>query len=169
MTFREFLKNGYNGYYATQEDWFLHLSLYFPDVRFKNYIEVRNHDNQNKENIMAVPAFWKGILYNNDAIDAVEKLLKKAKYIDYLSLREKIPQYALNTEFLGFSLCEIAREIFMISYDSLKTYGQQEQVFLENIMSLLKNGLTPADVVVSKWENEWNGDILKFIEYSTIN
>ena len=39
ITFKEFLKIGYAGYFATKEDWLLHLSLYFPDVRFKNYSE----------------------------------------------------------------------------------------------------------------------------------
>ena len=76
LTFREFISNGYNGLIAQLSDWLTHISLYFPDVRLKSYIEIRNHDAQNALMTYSVPAFWKGIIYNPNAIEAIEDILK---------------------------------------------------------------------------------------------
>ena len=44
INFKEFFKNGYEGYYATLEDFKLHANLAFPDVRLNSFLEIRNHD-----------------------------------------------------------------------------------------------------------------------------
>ncbi len=44
ITFRRFLKEGFEGETATQADWELHLSTVFPEVRLKRTIEVRGAD-----------------------------------------------------------------------------------------------------------------------------
>lgn len=168
LTFRQFMQKGYNGYFATKDDWSLHLSLYFPDVRFKNYVEIRNHDNQKSEYICAVPSFWKGIIYNEDAMDAVDELLKNFTYFDFEYLRRKTPQYGLDMKIKNLSLKEMAKEIIQISYDSLKSYGENEEILLEPFKSLVDKGLTPADVIIKKWENEWSGNISKLVEFSRL-
>jgi len=52
------------------EDWELHLSCIFTDVRSYSYIEVRSADLQPDPLIAAVPAFWTGILYDEDSLSA---------------------------------------------------------------------------------------------------
>jgi glutamate--cysteine ligase len=47
----------------------LHLSSIFTEVRSYGYIEVRSADLQPGPLILAVPALWTGILYDDDAID----------------------------------------------------------------------------------------------------
>ena len=42
ITFAQFMKNGYDGYFATLDDYILHQSLCFPDIRLKKYIEIIN-------------------------------------------------------------------------------------------------------------------------------
>lgn len=169
LTFREFMKQGYNGYFATNDDWLLHLSLYFPDVRFKNYIEIRNHDNQRKDLICAVPAFWKGLIYNNNAIDEVNSLLHNFTYFDYEYLRRVTPQKGLDISIKHKSLKSLAKEIVDISFESLKSYGDGEEKYLEPMLDLLAKGLTPADIIISKWENEWRGDISKLVDYCRLS
>lgn len=168
LTFRQFLKNGYQGFRATTQDWELHLSLYFPDVRFKNYVEIRNHDNQRSDLICAVPAFWKGLIYNDIAIDAVNDILKNFTYFDFAYLRNKTPQHGLDMKIKNFRLKDLAREIVQISYDSLKSANEGEEVFLEPFKAIIDKGLTPADIIINKWQNEWKGDISKLIEYSKL-
>lgn len=168
LTFRQYMKNGYNGYFATKKDWELHLSLYFPDVRFKNYIEIRNHDNQKSEYICAVPAFWKGIIYNDSAMDAVSELFKDFTYFDFEYLRRKTPQYGLDMKIKHYSLKDLAKEIFQISYESLKSFGEDEEIFLEPFKLLMDSGLTPADLIIKKWEGEWKSNVSKLVEYSRL-
>ena len=169
LTFRQFLKDGYQGYRATKQDWELHLSLYFPDVRFKNYIEIRNHDNQRKELVCAVPAFWKGIIYNDSAIESVNELLKDFSCFDFEYLRRKTPQKGLDMKIKHQKLSDIAKEIVKISYESLKTYKKNEEKYLEPLMALLDNGKTPADLIIQKWENEWQGNIKYLVDYSRLD
>lgn len=169
LTFREFMNKGYDGYFATKDDWLLHLSLYFSDVRFKNYIEIRNHDNQRKDLICAVPAFWKGLIYNDSAIDEVNSLLQNFSYFDFEYLRRVTPKNGLDVTVKHKSLKSLAKELVSISFASLKLYGNGEEVYLEPLVELLSKGVTPADIIISKWENEWRGDISKLIEYCRLS
>ena len=84
ITFEQFMKNGYLSYQAEMTDYILHQSLCFPDVRLKNYIEIRNHDSSNSNIALALCAFYKG-LFKED----IENLLKK---FDYLKI-ENIEKY----------------------------------------------------------------------------
>jgi glutamate--cysteine ligase len=54
---------------VTMEDWELHLSSIFTEVRSYGYIEVRSADLQPGPLILAVPSFWTGLLYDDGALD----------------------------------------------------------------------------------------------------
>jgi glutamate--cysteine ligase len=54
----------------SNEDWELHLSSIFTEVRSYSYIEVRSADRLPDPLILAVPAFWTGLLYDDAALDA---------------------------------------------------------------------------------------------------
>lgn len=168
-TFREFLNDGYAGFSPIMADWETHLSLYFTDVRFKNYIEIRNHDNQRSELMCSVPALWKGLIYNNDAMLYLKNVLKRFTYFDISYLRLQTPQHGLNMRIKGYNLSDIAKEIVDVSYNSLKSYGAGEEILLEPLKSVVNSGLTPADVIIKKWSNEWNQNISRLVEYSKIN
>ncbi|TAJ84219.1 glutamate--cysteine ligase, partial [bacterium] len=62
--FRRFLDHGHQGHYATIEDWDLHLTTLFPEVRIKRYMEIRSADSQPPEFMPALPALIKGVLYD---------------------------------------------------------------------------------------------------------
>ena len=55
---------------VTLDDWELHLSSIFTEVRSYSYIEVRSADLQPGPLVLAVPAFWTGLLYDDAALDA---------------------------------------------------------------------------------------------------
>ena len=61
---------------VTLDDWELHLSSIFTEVRSYSYIEVRSADLQPGPLILAVPALWTGLLYDDDALDAALALGK---------------------------------------------------------------------------------------------
>ena len=48
----------------TLEDWKIHMTTVFPEVRLKNYIEVRGADGGPWSRVCALPAFWTGLLYD---------------------------------------------------------------------------------------------------------
>lgn len=168
LTFRTFIKQGYNGVTANLDDWNTHLSLYFPDVRLKNYIEIRNHDCQRANLIPSIPAIWKGIMCNNDSIEAAKSLLNGLSYEDFEELRHKTPIYGLDYSIKNMKLHNIAKELINIAYKSLKNNNIGEEIHLEPIKELVKNKLTPADIIIQKWCNEWNRDPQKLVDYSRI-
>ena len=54
---------------VTMEDWELHLSSIFTEVRSYTYVEVRSADLQPLDLALAVPALWTGLLYDEAALD----------------------------------------------------------------------------------------------------
>ena len=47
------------------------LTTVFPEVRLKNFIELRGADGGPWSRVCALPAFWTGILYDEDNLDTV--------------------------------------------------------------------------------------------------
>lgn len=66
-SFRRFMAEGFAGHEAVLGDYELHLSTIFPEVRMKRYIEVRGADVGPRDHILALPALWKGFLYDPQA------------------------------------------------------------------------------------------------------
>lgn len=148
-SFREFMKNGYNGIHAQISDWENHISLYFPDVRLKSYIEIRNHDAQNEVMTFSVPAFWKGIMYNKDAISEIESILSKYSYEDFIRLRKETPIKAIDAKLGRYSILELIKEFFDISYSVLKSKNQNEEKYLEPVYEYISMKTVPADNIIS--------------------
>lgn len=154
MTFGEYYRKGYEGYYATIEDWINHLSLYFPDVRLKSYLEIRNHDSQKSEMITAVPALWKALLYNKDAQNAIDDLFKGCEYRDFEELRFLTPEYGLNVRLKRYLLSDLAKEILNIAIQSYMMIKTGEEQFLMPLMKYVMQGITPADEIIDKLKDK---------------
>ncbi len=150
QTFREFMKNGFLGIKAQMSDWENHISLYFPDVRLKSYIEIRNHDAQNAVMTLSVPAFWKGIMYNSDAMEEIRKILSKYEYEDYVNLRKETPNLGITAKIGNLYIIDLIKEFFDISYSSLKENKLGEEKYLECIYEYISLKRTPADNFVFK-------------------
>ena len=85
MNFKEFMNS--KDFDAEIEDFELHANLYFPEVRLRNFIEIRNQDCVGKDLKYSILAIYKGILYNKNAISEIEELFKTFEYRDFSELR----------------------------------------------------------------------------------
>lgn len=146
LTFRQYMEKGYEDLYPTIEDWKLHANLYFPEVRLRSFIEIRNHDCVNGELKYSIPAFYKGIMYSNSAISEVDELLSKYTVNDIKELRYNVAKYALQARVSGKNILPICKELVEIAYYSLKTNCEDEEKFLIPLMEMLKQGKCPADI-----------------------
>lgn len=165
ITFKEFAKSGYEGFNATLEDFKLHENLYFPDVRLRNFIEIRNHDCSNHGMQYSILALYKGILYNKSAFNAVKTLLDKFSYKQISEFRFCVPRMALGAKIGKYYARDIAKEILEISRKALFEAKEQEEKFLDPLMELTPHGITQADVILRNWNGSWNKDISKLINY----
>ena len=165
ITFEEFMRVGYMGEYPTIEDYELQANLYFPEVRMRNFIEIRNHDCVSGDLKYAILAIYKGIFYDNIAMDECEDLLKHLQYKDLSELRYNVPKLALQANIKNNKVADYAKEIINIAEKSLKNSQTGEELFLQPLKDLTFKGLSPADIIQKKWNSTWNKDLGKMIKY----
>jgi glutamate--cysteine ligase len=169
-SFRRFFEKGYEGSFPTTEDWGLHLSGIFTQVRLKSYIEVRAHDLVPAPLAMAVPALWKGILYDRGALEAALALMGRPTHSQAMSLMAQVARRGLRAEHRGRPLLALARELADISAEGLhrqrrrRKDGRDESMYLQALQELLGRGLTPADDLLRRFRREWKGNLLASLE-----
>ena len=165
INFAEFMQNGYEGFEADIQDFELHANLYFPEVRMRNFLEIRNHDCVGKGLQYSILAIYKGILYNKSAIAKIEELFAPFDYSNFSELRYNVPKSAMNTQIGKFSVKDIAKEILYIAEKALIEADTDEEKYLEAIKEYTMQGICPADVIIRNWNGIWNKDVKKLIEY----
>lgn len=170
IPFRRFLTEGHNGERATLEDWTLHLTTLFPEVRIKKYLEIRCIDNQPLDLMLAVPALCKGIFYENDCLWAAWDLIKKWSWEERVEAYLASHRQALGARVRGITLLDFAKEVFSIAWEGLERHnqcnekGEKETIYLERLREELQRGQCPAYGVIEKWMGEWNYDVKRLIE-----
>src|SRR3954465_14218156 len=95
---------------AIRSDWANHVSTLFPEVRLKRYLEMRGADVGPPEHIVALSAFWVGLLYDDAALDAAWQLVKGWTNEDRESLRSEVPMQALGASVAGRPVRDVARD-----------------------------------------------------------
>ncbi len=169
ITFEEFMEKGFEGFEAEIEDFELQANLYFPEVRLRNFVEIRNHDCVNNGFQYAMLAIYKGILYNPTAIKETEELFKEFTYREFAELRYNVPKNALSAKIKDYTAADIAKEILYIAEKSLIENNTGEEKYLDELKELTMYGVTPADIIIRNWNGIWNKDIRKLIKYVKSN
>ncbi len=157
MNFREFMKSGFQGYRATYQDYLNHQSLCFPDVRLKNYIEIRNHDSNSLDFALALCALYKGICLGD-----IETLLNELSFLK----PDKTDEYYKESSIHGLDFkvdkidaWQIISTIFNFSFENLDA---KECRYLKPILDLIKQRKTPSDILIEN--NIKNAqDIVKYL------
>ncbi len=169
ITFRQFMQGALKGrvdaWQPTQGDWVNHLSTLFPDVRLKRFLEMRGADGGPLSHIVALPAFWVGLLYDDAALAEADALTARWTHADVTALRDTVPTQGLAATVAGHSALDIAREAVAISRRGLKArgvtnaQGEDESLFLAPLDAILKRGATLADDMIAAFDGEWNGSV----------
>jgi glutamate--cysteine ligase len=163
-SFRDFLAGRLPqlpGEFPTQDDWSDHLTTLFPEVRMKRFLEMRGVDGGRWRRICALPALWTGLLYDSTSLDAAWDLVKDWSAAERQSLRDAVPRTALRTQFRRATLLDVARQALGIAQAGLQrrafanAKGEDERVFLEPVEAILRDGMTPADEILLRYERDW--------------
>ena len=168
INFAEFMQNGYEGFEADIQDFELHANLYFPEVRMRNFLEIRNHDCVGKGLQYSILAIYKGVLYSHCAIQEIEELFAPFDYRDFSELRYNVPKSALNAKIGKYYAKDIAKEILYIAEKALIETDTGEEKYLDAIKEYALAGICPADVIIRNWNGIWNKDIKKLIKYVSV-
>ena len=152
----------------TFSDWTDHLSTAFPEVRLKSFLEMRGADGGRWGRICALPAFWVGLLYDDDALDAAWERVRHWSIGEREALRHAVPRQALDAAVPGGgTVRDLAREVLEIASAglraraSLNAAGDHEGGFLDPLREVVSSGLTNADRLLGWYHGEWGGDVSK--------
>jgi len=168
QSFRDFMDGklpALPGEKPLMSDWIDHMSTAFPEVRLKQFLEMRGTDGGPWSRLCALPAFWVGLLYDSEARAAAWDLVKDWSIDELQSLRDEVPRKALTTPFRNRTLKEVALDALQISHKGLQnrerfdTLGMDETHFLKPMFQTAHSGLTPADELLAAYEGRWEGSI----------
>jgi len=160
-TFRQFMSMGFQDMRPTLRDWDTHLTTLFPDVRLKKIIEVRGADTVPRELICALPAVWKGILYDPEALAATWELLGSTTPEELDIAQVDVAKRGLRAEISGRSVLDMARELVAISDDGLARIAEagfskyDERGFLDPLREQIAKGKSPGEEIAESWRGEW--------------
>jgi glutamate--cysteine ligase len=148
QSFRDFLAGrlpALPGEKPTLSDWADHLTTAFPEARVKRYIEMRGADAGSRAHLVALPAFWTGLMYDGGALDAAWDLARGLDAATREGLRVAASERALAGEAGGVRLADLAREAVAIARAGLAARGLGEERHLSVIEETAATGLTQAD------------------------
>lgn len=170
QSFRDFLVGklpALPGETPTMSDWADHLTTAFPEARLKKFIEMRGADGGPWRRLCALPAFWVGLTYDQEALDAAWDLGKDWDEDTRNQWRVEASIHGLQAKVNGQSMHDIAREAVNIAEIGLRNRAMpgaggmvpDETHFLNALQGSIETGKTPADELLEDYHGKWNGDL----------
>jgi glutamate--cysteine ligase len=163
VTFRRFLAEGLDGERATAADWELHLSTLFPEARLKQYLECRGADASHLGLVTALPALYRGLLYDAQARAAAWSLVAGWSFAEREEVRREVPREGMATRVRGRPLGGLCRELVAIAREGLRRLGADEDLaLLEPVEAIAAAGRSYADEIRQAYQAS-GGDVAALI------
>jgi len=176
QSFRDFMEGrlpGLPGEKPVMSDWIDHLTTIFPEVRLKQFLEMRGADGGPWRRLCALPALWVGLLYHGASLDAAWDLVKDWSEEERQTLRDGVTRTALKTPFRGGSVQDVAVRVLEIAQEGLHarnvpdSQGNTETQYLEELTRIAASGISPAEEMLGRYHGAWAGNMDRiFDEYS---
>jgi len=149
LTFREFLKNGFDEHQATLEDFQQHLSTLFYDVRIKGHIEFRPADCVPEDMQLSVAALVTGLVYDKASLSDLGAWLKETfSAEDILKARTDLATRGFEARIGRYDVAGVATELLALASDGLKRREPEARAFLDPLYDLVHTKETLADRLV---------------------
>jgi glutamate--cysteine ligase len=167
LRFKDFLAGGHDPAAPLFGDWADHLTTIFTDARLKQHVELRSGDAGDLEMALALQALWKGLLYDDAALDASLRLAPRHDDLgDALLLRERVARDGLAAHHAGADVLGLAREVVGLAVEGLKRVAPGETGYLDVLVArVVDEGVCPADILLRNFEGSWHGSMERVFEY----
>lgn len=168
-TFQDYMDKGYEGHFPNMDDWEMHLTSVFPDARLKKYLEVRGADCVPEPLVTALPALWKGLFYDADALNEAERLSREISSQERAELFHVAWHEGLSGVWKGVRLLDRARTIVGLASNGLKNLhaqagaGEDERVLLDPLLEVLEAGMSPGARLQAQWPS-LAGDLPRMLD-----
>lgn len=169
-SFRDFLKGELPqlpGDKPTIKDWEDHLSTIFPEVRLKQFLEMRGADMGDEKSVTALSAFWTGLLYDAVSLEAAYELIEPWSADERETLRRDVPRLGLETPHDRSNVYDVAAqavgiaEAGLVRRNRLNAQGKDETIHLAPLEETIRLAKSPAERWLDKYRGEWNGDLMQ--------
>ena len=97
----------------------------FPEGQLKRTLEYRGADVQRPELAFALPALWKGLLYDDDSFRAIEGMVDRWSFPEVERQRDALARHGVRTKFMNREAVDWAGQVLEISEDGLRRIGDQ--------------------------------------------
>jgi glutamate--cysteine ligase len=154
----------------TIKDWADHTTTLFPEVRLKQYLEMRGADSGPWSRLCALPALWMGVLYDSASLAAAWDLCKGWDIEDHERLRADVARLGLQAQVAGRTVQDVARDMLAIAHEGLKRRNRlsgglvDESGYLGELHEIADSGITPAERLLELYNGPWAGDAGKVFE-----
>lgn len=167
--FDRFLAAGFNGYAPILQDFTDQLSTIFTEARLKPHIEQRSMDCGGLDFVLAAAAFWKGLLYDREALGEALAIAPHLNVEMYHNLQLEVARHGLAARLGEISALDTARVALRLARQGLQSLAPPEVKYLDVLEEyVMRRGLSPAQLLRQRFRSHWNGDIRKAMEYLKI-
>lgn len=136
-----------------------HLTTAFPDVRLKQFLEMRGADAGRPDMMVAQSAFWVGLLYDSATLEAAEALVREQPWDVYHTLQHDAPRLAMDAPFPSGGLRALARRVLALAEQGLVARQLDEQSLLAPLHAIAEGAPTQAEHWLNRYQTAWQGDV----------
>lgn len=118
------------------------LSIVFPDIRVKTYIEMRMFDSVPYPLNFAIVALIKGLFYNEENIKKMCEIAKGTSYKEAIRGKEEVQKHGINAVYLNKTILEHGKTLTELASKGL---DENERNYLEPLKKMLDSKRTLRD------------------------
>jgi glutamate--cysteine ligase len=153
LSFRSWMEEGLDGRFPTWDDWELHMTSVFPEVRVKKQIEVRGADCVPMPLAGAFCALWEGLFYCDATLEETLHLAKD--FVAGGTKEERFDQacrHGLQGTISGRPVLDWARDVVALAGRALDACAPHDRHLLHPLEAQLDRGRCPAREVLEAFE-----------------
>jgi len=151
-SFRTFMEQGIDGVRPGWDDWELHMTSVFPEVRIKRTIEVRGADCVPVPLAVAFCALFTGLFYDSSALEQGLALTAELTAgSDRDDRFEAACRDGLRATIAGRSLAAWGQDLIALASDGLARWEPGAEKMLEPIAAVAASGKSPGDAIREAW------------------
>ncbi|MFW6270721.1 MAG: glutamate--cysteine ligase [Bacillota bacterium] len=132
------------------------VTMAFPDVRTKQYIEIRMGDSLPYPYSLGYAAFWKGLFYNQDNLNLLYRQLQELGKKNIISIKRQIKNGNNNIIFNNKGIYEYFQELFNMAEDGLE---EKERDYLYSLKEFIDKKIKPKDYILQKINKDTKIDL----------
>jgi glutamate--cysteine ligase len=161
-SFRESLKRGFeDGSMPSLADWKSHLGQVWPSVRPRHTLETRLPDGQAWEHFDTLPAFFVGLIEDDQACSKALDLLAPITPSALDQLTVAVAGGGVSA--LPEQMRQYARDLVELACDGLRRVAPTLVSAMDPVREIAATGETPSRSLARRWRAEWRQDPASYV------